>query len=257
VRMFTAHVGLAAMSRSFTFQGGADAPPDYPGGTTKALALSAAVYPMSSDPAGRLGGFGVSLDYARGFGSTAVVAVSDDEDDEFSVIYQAWSAAAHYRHNLGELSPVFFGEVCHQTSPRRGQAPGEPPLRDAPSGRRAPLCFLERFVTKPLLAGVTPPASLLSETRPSGPLRAQGDGDLSVGEVCRQTSPRRGQVPGEPPLRDARLWRVGGSARVGGDLGRGAGFFWRGLSPNLSSPGPGPRRASSPRRVSETRASGA
>jgi hypothetical protein len=116
VRMFTAHVGLAAMSRSFTFQGGADAPPDYPGGTTKALALSAAVYPMSSDPAGRLGGFGVSLDYARGFGSTAVVAVSDDEDDEFSVIYQAWSAAAHYRHNLGELSidgAVGYRNVTH------------------------------------------------------------------------------------------------------------------------------------------------
>jgi hypothetical protein len=68
-------------------------------------------------------------------------------------------------------------------------------------------------------------------------------------KVCRQTSPRRGQVPGEPPLRDARLWRVGGSAQVGGDLGRGGSCFWRGLSPNLSSPGPGPRRASSPRRA--------
>jgi hypothetical protein len=42
---------------------------------------------------------------------------------------------------------------------------------------------------------------------------------------CRQTSPRRGQVPVEPPLQDARLWRVGGSARVGGDLGRGGSFF--------------------------------
>jgi hypothetical protein len=157
-------------------------------------------------------------------------------------------------------APVLFGEVCHQTSPRRGHAPGEPPLRDASLRSAAPLYFLERFVTKPLLAGVTPPASLLSETPPSGRPRPSGARCCSVsvgrprgispsgsgprrassprrapvliGEVCHQTSPRRGHAPGEPPLRDAPLCT-----------------FWRGLSPNLSSPGPGPRRVPSPRRA--------
>jgi hypothetical protein len=36
--------------------------------------------------------------------------------------------------------------------------------------------------------------------------RVRDDPDVLIGEVCHQTSPRRGQVPGEPPLRDAPLW---------------------------------------------------
>jgi hypothetical protein len=134
--------------------------------------------------------------------------------------------------SLRSAATDLFGEVCHQTSPRRGHAPGEPPLRDASLWSAAPTC-LERFVTKPLLAGVTPPASLLSvrdrpvwrglSRRASSPRRVSGPPRPT--EVCHQTSPRRGHAPGEPPLRDASL------RSAATDL------FGEVLSPNLSSPG--------------------
>lgn len=101
-RMFAASAGAVAFSRTFTFQGGADAPADYPGGVTKGVALAAELYPMSTDPTGKFSGFGVSLDYARGLGSS--VEVGDDEVwDDFPIIYQEWSAAAHYRHNTPKV----------------------------------------------------------------------------------------------------------------------------------------------------------
>jgi TolB-like protein len=115
-RMFTADAAAFAMSRTFAFQGGADAPADYPGSVTKGLALTAAVYPMSSDPSGKLGGFGVSLDYARGLGSTVTVDLGGGDMADESVIYQEWAAAAHYRYNAAAASidgSVGYRSITH------------------------------------------------------------------------------------------------------------------------------------------------
>ena len=115
-RMFAADASLAAFGRSRTFLGGPDAPLDYPGGTTKALVLSAAVYPTSKDPRGRFAGVGVSVEYARGVASTAAVDIGEDAPVDYDVDYQEWAAAAHYRLNTRDLSidgAVGYRSVTH------------------------------------------------------------------------------------------------------------------------------------------------
>ena len=115
VRMFGVDAGAFALSRSFTFRGGADAPADYPGGITKGLALTAALYPMSDDAKGKFGGLGVTLDYARGLGSSVEIGDADVWAD-FPIIYQEWAAAAHYRHNtpkLGIDGSVGYRSITH------------------------------------------------------------------------------------------------------------------------------------------------
>ncbi len=102
VRMFQIDAGPTVLSRSFTFQGGADAPADYPGGMTKGLSLRTALYPTSSDATGRFNGIGVTVDYTRGLGSSVEIGDADVYAD-FPIIYQEWAAAAHYRYNTAKV----------------------------------------------------------------------------------------------------------------------------------------------------------
>jgi hypothetical protein len=120
------------------------------------------------------------------------------------------------------------GPRCRRSGPRgvRGRA-----VRGPGAGPDAEL-FLGRFVTKPPLAGARSPASLPSETPPSGRLEVQRRLGRPRGGACflERFVTKPLPVGARSPT---------GPLRV----------FWRGLSPNLSPPGPGPRRVPSPRRL--------